>query len=141
MVMDYISIITKLYFILIYADGHVNEQEIAFGKQLRKTEAIEDEEFRVQLEFLKSKQPAALLNECIQGLKKLGRSQQIRCIAWLCLVANGDGFMDKTEWQIIYRIYHKELGLPLEAIFKVQKELSRLPREISSIVAPLKSVS
>jgi len=47
----------------------------------------------------------------------------------LCVVANGDGFMDKTEWQLIYRIYHKELNLPLEEIFKVQKELNRLPRE------------
>jgi uncharacterized tellurite resistance protein B-like protein len=139
--MDYKSIITKLYFILIYADGHVNEHELASGTQIAKTEAISEEEFRVQIEFLKSKDKSVLLSECIQGLKKLDRKKQIRCIAWLCLVANGDGFMDKTEWQLIYRIYHKELNLPLEEIFKVQKELSRLPREKALLVATIKAIA
>jgi uncharacterized tellurite resistance protein B-like protein len=71
----------------------------------------------------------------------LDRNLQIRIVAWLCVVANGDGFMDKTEWQLIYTIYHKELNLPLEEIFKVQKELNRIPREKSSFESPIKSVA
>ena len=139
--MNYTSIITKLYFILIYADGHVNEHELASGKSMAKVEAIEEEELRVQMELLKGKNPSQLLSDCLQGLKKLDRKQQIRIIAWLCLVANGDGFMDKAEWQLIYKIYHKELSLPLEEIFKVQKELSQLTREKSALVTVLKSVA
>ena len=139
--MNYKSIITKLYFILIYADGHVNESEISTGKHMAKAEAMGEEDFRVEMELLKTKDPYALLTECIKDLKKLPRHQQIRIIAWLCVVANGDGFMDKAEWQLIYRIYHKELGLPLEEIFKVQKELNRLTHEKSSLVSSLKSVA
>lgn len=127
--MSYKAILTQLYFILIYADGHVNEHEQSTGKNLVKSEGLEEEEFRAQLESLKSKSRALLLEDCIKSLKKLDRNQQIRMIAWLCVVANGDGFMDKSEWQLIYKIYHKELHLPLEEIFKVQKELNRQSRE------------
>jgi len=127
--MTYKTILTQLYFILINADGHVNEHEWSSGKNLVAAEGLEEEEFRVQLELLKSKSKPLLLEECIKSLKKLDRNRQIRMIAWLCVVANGDGFMDRSEWQVIYKIYHKELHLPLEEIFKVQKELNRQSRE------------
>ncbi|WP_276374494.1 TerB family tellurite resistance protein [Chryseolinea sp. H1M3-3] len=139
--MSYKSILTQLYFILIYADGQVNDHERCSGKNLVKIERFDEEDFQVQLEFLKSKDPSAILSDCIKALKKLDRNQQIRVVAWLCVVANGDGFMDKMEWQLIYTIYHKELNLPLEEIFKVQKELNRLPREKSSFDSSIKSVA
>jgi uncharacterized tellurite resistance protein B-like protein len=139
--MSYKSILTQLYYILIYADGHVNDHERTSGKWLAKTEGIDAEDFRVQLELLKSKNPSSLLIDCIKALKKLDRNQQIRIIAWLCVVANGDGFMDKAEWQLIYKIYHKELNLPLDEIFKVQKEINRLPRERTSIENFLKTIA
>jgi uncharacterized tellurite resistance protein B-like protein len=127
--MNYKTILTQLYFILIYADGQVNEHEWSSGKNLVKSEGLEEEDFKVQLELLKSKNKTVVLEGCIKGLKKLDRNQQIRMIAWLCVIANGDGFMDRSEWQLIYKIYHKELHLPLEEIFKVQKELNRQSRE------------
>ena len=127
--MSYKTILTQLFFILIYADGHVNEHERYSGKSLIKAEGLEEEDFNDQLELLKSKDRPAMLVDCVSALKKLHRNQQIRIIAWLCVVANGDGFMDRMEWQLIYKIYHKELGLPLEEIFKVQKELNRASRE------------
>jgi uncharacterized tellurite resistance protein B-like protein len=127
--MNYKTILTQLYFILIYADGHVNDHERSSGKNLVLAEGLEEGEFRAQLELLKPKSRPLILEDCIKSLKKLDRNQQIRMIAWLCVVANGDGFMDRSEWQLIYKIYHKELHLPLEEIFKVQKELNRQSRE------------
>jgi uncharacterized tellurite resistance protein B-like protein len=127
--MSYKTILTQLYFILIYADGHVNEHERSTGLNLVKAEGLDEEEFKVQLELLKSKSHPLLLEDCIRALKKMGRQDQIRMIAWLCVVANGDGFMDRSEWQLIYKIYHKELHLPLDEIFRVQKDLNRQSRE------------
>src|SRR5688500_19523786 len=137
--MNYKSILPKLYFILVYADGDVNDHERSSGKILAKTEGLNDEDLRAEMELLKSKDKAALLTECITALKKLSRYHQIRAIAWLCVVANGDGFMDRAEWQLIYRLYHKELNLPLEEIFKVDRELNRLPRQPFSD-SPIRSV-
>jgi uncharacterized tellurite resistance protein B-like protein len=127
--MSYKTILTQLFFVLIYADGHVNDHERCSGKSLIKSEDLNEEEFNVQLELLKSKDRPMLLADSVKALKRLDRNQQIRVIAWLCVVANGDGFMDRMEWQLIYQIYHKELSLPLEEIFKVQKELNRFSRE------------
>jgi len=139
--MNYSSIITNLYFMLIIADGKISDKEIASGDQMINIEAINETEFKVQMEGLKSKDQTALLSECLSGLRKLSRAQQIRIIAWLCVVANADGFMDRAEWQLIYRIYHKELDLPLEEIFKVQKELGRLTLEKSSLISKLNTLS
>lgn len=140
-IMNYKSILTQLYFILIYADGHVNDHERIAGTTMVKVEHLDAEEFQVQLELLKSKDLNIILSDCVKALKKIDRNQQIRIIAWLCVVANGDGFMDKAEWQLIYTIYHRELNLPLEEIFKVQKELNRIPREKSSFASSIKSVA
>jgi len=66
-----------------------------------------------------------LLAECVAVLKKLEKKVQIRYIAWMCVIANADGFMDKEEWKLIYRIYHKEMALPLDVIMEEQKTIKQ----------------
>ena len=44
----------------------------------------------------------------------------------MCVIANSDGFMDKEEWILIYKIYHTELKLSLDEVLKIQKELNML---------------
>jgi len=125
---------------LIIADGTISEKEITSGDHMINIESLNETEFKIQMTSARSKDQASLLQECLAGLKKLNRNQQIRIIAWLCVVANADGFMDRAEWQLIYRIYHKELDLPLEEIFKVQKELSRLAADKSSVISKLNTL-
>lgn len=131
--MNYQTILTNLYFLFIHADGKVNDTEITLGNQMIGMEKIDKEEFRVQMIVLKAKNALTLYTESLAGLKKLDREKQIRCVAWLCVVANADGFMDRTEWQFIYTIYHKELRLPLDEIMSKQKELARMPRVLSPL--------
>lgn len=129
--MTYQTTLINLYYLLIHADGVVDEREIATGHQLVAFEGLSDREFDRQMELLKSKSKDVVLEESISGLKKLERIHQIRCIAWLCVAANADGFMDRSEWQFIYKLYHKQLNLPLDEILALQKELSRLFRQKS----------
>lgn len=124
--MDYKTIITSLYYLLIYADGKVNERELALGRKMIEAEGFDVVKFDEQLEALKGKNIANIYNECLAGLKKLESVQQIRSIAWLCVIANSDGFMDKEEWILIYKIYHTELKLSLDEIMKTQKELNKI---------------
>jgi uncharacterized tellurite resistance protein B-like protein len=121
----YTFILSKLYFLLVYADGSVNEKEAAAAKHMIKSEVIHENDFKTLMEVLKSKNKEALLAETMIAAKKLEVKQQIRIVAWLCVVANADGFMDRAEWQLIYKIYHKELDLPLHDIFAIQKELNK----------------
>src|SRR5258706_958579 len=74
----------------------------------------------------KTKDKDALYKECLLGLRKLDKQKQTRSISWLCVIANSDGFMDKEEWMLIYKIYDTELGLLLDDILKTQKELNKI---------------
>ncbi|HEY8935760.1 MAG TPA: TerB family tellurite resistance protein [Cyclobacteriaceae bacterium] len=123
--MNYNSIITNLFYMLVKADGNINEKEIALGEQMISSEGIRKGEFNLQMDVAKKKNRSVLLTESIMGLRSLDRQRQIRVIAWLCVVANADGFMDRTEWHFIYNLYHRELALPLDEIMKAQRELGQ----------------
>ncbi len=89
-------------------------------------EGFDEKKFESALDGFKALDKAALYKECLAGLKKLDKQKQIRTISWLCVIANSDGFMDKEEWILIYKIYDTELGLLLDDILKAQKELNKI---------------
>lgn len=126
--MNFKAAITQLYFLLIHTDGKVNQGEIALGKKMIEVESISESEFSRMIELFRGMDTATVYKQGITNLRTLPKNQQVRCIAWLCVLANADGFMDKSEWQFIYKIYHKELQLPLDEIMEVQKELNMLTR-------------
>src|SRR6187402_2665565 len=74
--MNYSSILTNLYFMLIHADGKVNEREISLGQQLVSHEGLDAEEFSVQMILLKSKDQSKLYSDSVLNLKKLDREKQ-----------------------------------------------------------------
>ena len=132
------SALIKLYYLLIHADSELNEREVAVGNQMIKAEGISENDFQAALDQLQKRTEANIYTESIEELKRLDHKSQIRCIAWLCVVANADGFMDKKEWEFIYKVYHKELNLSLDEVMKVQKELVAItfkrPQSLLSIL-------
>lgn len=135
--MNHKPTLIKLYHLLVSADGNVNQMELGAGKQMIKAEGINEFEFDRIIQNLKIRNASVVYCECVEELKKLDHDKQIRCIAWLCLIANADGFMDKTEWNFIYKLYHEELGLQLDAVMKKQKDLINLKEKPSSLMAVL----
>ena len=124
--MDYRETISGLYYLLICADGTVNEKELLLGKKMIAAEGFDENKFEAALTSFKTKDKTALYKDCLNGLRKLDKQKQIRSISWLCVIANSDGFMDKEEWMLIYKIYDTELGLSLDDILKTQKELNKI---------------
>lgn len=124
--MDYKSTLTDLFFLLIYADEKLSDNEVVRGKQMMIAEGINETKFNLRIEELKRKSKDSIYKDCAIGLKKLTKELQIKAIAWLCVVANADGFMDKNEWMLIYKIYHTELNLKLDEIMKIQRELNKV---------------
>jgi len=117
--------IAQLYHLLVWADGRLDDKEVEMGKVLVDIEGLNSELFNAELERLENLDPKKLLPECINVLKKFERKVQIRYVAWLCVIANSDGFMDKEEWKLIYQIYHNSLKLPLDDVMNVQKEIKK----------------
>ena len=120
--------LSKLFFLLASADGSIKPKEAAIGEAMCSVEGISKADFASMLQNLRTKNSALIFSESIAELKKLTREEQIRSIAWMCVIANADGFMERVEWQLIYKVYHKELNLPLEEVLAVQKSLGTLTR-------------
>ena len=135
--MSYKTVLTNLYYLLIHSDGDVSEKEASVGLFMCQHEGISQSEFDQELQSLASAKRDLVFSNTVKGLKMLRRSQQVKSIAWLCLVANSDGFMDKEEWKFIYKLYCSELKLPLDEVLAAQKELSRSRPHFSTMVAPL----
>lgn len=91
-----------------------------------KAEGFDETKFDSMLAQFQAAGQPKLLQDCISGLKTLTAAKQVRCISWMCVIANSDGFMDKREWELIYTIYHKELNLSLDEIMKTQRELNKI---------------
>ena len=128
--MNHKPTLVKLFHLLVSADGNVNEKELMAGKQMIKTEGIIEFEFDLIIDSLKKRNASVVYSECVEELKKLDREMQVRCLAWLSLIANADGFMDKTEWHFIYKLYHVELNLQLDDVMKKQKEILGLKERL-----------
>lgn len=124
--MDYKTTVSSLFFLLALADGEIGEKELLRGRQMMKAEGIDEAKFNALMEKLKTQEHNTIYNDCLKALKKLDVKSQIRSVAWMCVVANADGFMDKNEWTLIYKIYQNELNLQLDEIMKVQKDLNRI---------------
>jgi uncharacterized tellurite resistance protein B-like protein len=120
---DFHTTLIKLYYLLINADGNVAETEIQIGKKMVLAEGIDTLYFDDQLKSLEGGNPRAIYREALANLKRIAREQQIRAIAWICLVANADGFMDVQEWKLIYQLYNDDLKLDIKPIIELQKQL------------------
>jgi uncharacterized tellurite resistance protein B-like protein len=123
--MSNISVNTKLYFLLTHADGVVHSKEEEMGDKMMWHESMSKEKFNIQIEELSRQDREQIFEDCMKELVKFDENAQINCLAWMCLIANSDGFMDKDEWALIYRIYNKRLKLNLAEITKRQKELHK----------------
>ncbi|MDZ7605792.1 MAG: TerB family tellurite resistance protein [Cyclobacteriaceae bacterium] len=122
---NYYAGLVSLYHLLINADGHVDDKELKMGQLMKKHENMDDWEFNYRLRKVAEKKKEDLITECVESLKKCDNELKIRCIAWMSLIANSDGFMAPEEWKLIYKIYNTELNLNLADILAMQKKLPR----------------
>ncbi len=120
---NYLSGLVALYYLLIHADGEVNEKEVMAGRAMRKYEEIKESEFEGLLEIYKRQDKEDLYIECVNALKNCTYDEQVKIVAWMSRIANSDGFMDPREWKLIYQVYYRELGLDLQDILQEQKSL------------------
>jgi len=122
---NYFGGLVMLYHLLINADGHVDEKELSMGRLMKKHENIDDWQFNYHLKRISDLNKEQIVAECINSLKKCEYEMKVKCIAWMSLIANSDGFMAPEEWKLIYYIYNTELKLNLKDILEMQKQLPR----------------
>ncbi len=96
------------------------------GEIMRKHEEIEEWQFNYYMKRVAKLDKAQLLQLIVTSLGKCDYESQVKCIAWVSIIANSDGFMDPEEWKLIFYIYDTRLKLNIKDILEVQKKLPRL---------------
>jgi uncharacterized tellurite resistance protein B-like protein len=122
---NYFGGLVMLYHLLINADGHVDEKELLMGRLMKTHEKIDDWEFDYYLKSVSDRDKQQIITDCVSSLKKCDYQLKVKCIAWMSLIANSDGFMAPEEWKLIYYLYNTELKLNLKDILEMQKQLPR----------------
>lgn len=122
---NYFSGLVTLYHLLINADGVIDDKELEMGELMKKHESIDDWEFNYYLNKISDKNDEEIIQQCVESLNKCDYDWKVKCIAWMSLIANSDGFMAPEEWKLIYHIYNTALHLNLSDILNVQKQLPR----------------
>lgn len=122
---DQMEGLTSLYFLLINADGPANENEIKMGELMKEHEGIGDFEFDSFLNKISKLEKSQIIKGCIDSLNRCEYEWNVKCIAWMSLIANSNGFMAPEEWQLIHHIYNEELKIELSDILEMHKQLPR----------------
>ncbi len=117
--------LVNLYYLLIMADGKISDKEVRMGELMCEYEKIDRGIFNELLEKAAAMGNDDLYRKCVVALKQCAYEYNIKCLAWMSLIANSDGFMSSEEWGLIFKLYSYELHLDLKEIMTFQKSLPR----------------
>ncbi len=123
---DYFHALTLLYHMMIHADNNVDQRELKMGQIMLEIEGMNSARFIKQVKEFDDMGKDHIYDRCLVYLRKCNADQQTRCIAWMAMIANADGFMAKEEWKLIHKIYHSELNIKLASIMALQKEINAI---------------
>lgn len=122
---NYIEGLVALYHLLINADGYIDDKELKMGELMKKHEGIDEKDFNDTLQRISEMNKEDIIEDCVNSLNKCDYDLKVKCVAWMSMIANSDGFMAPEEWQLIYNIYNNKLKLSLTDILEMHKQLPR----------------
>lgn len=111
--------LSSLYFLLICADNVIDPREVRMGKNMLRIEDIGEDWFFEQIDLYSNMSKKGVYDFCLKALRRCDQEHQLRCIAWMSLIARADGVRSQEELDLIYRIYHDEFHLPMDSILEV----------------------
>ena len=117
--------LVNLYYLLIAADGKISDKEIKMGDVMCEYEKIDKDLFQEMIHDANHQSKDDLYNKCVTALRQCEYEYNIKCVAWMSLIANSDGFMSSEEWSLIFKLYSQELHLDLKEIMTFQKTLPK----------------
>lgn len=115
----------KIYYLTIYADGDLTDDEYDTGKRILKDEGIivDDLNIDVLIRF-QGLSRQEQITDCEKSLRELPRHKQVKCIAWMCLLAESDWELSNSECTI-YEYFTNVLNLTLAEISLAQSDMNR----------------
>ena len=115
--------LTSLYFLMICADRYIDTRELEMGRIMRSLEKIDGKQFFNRIDEYSNQDNRIIYDRCIDALERCERPDQIKCLAWMKMIAFSDGSMASREWDLYQNICLNELHLDLNEVLEAQKKI------------------
>ncbi len=114
----------KIYYLTIYADCDLTDDEYETGQRILKEEDIIIESLNIEvLNKFQALERHEQMADCEACLRELTREEQVKCVAWMCLLAESDWVLSHTERDIC-EYFTKALNLSLAEISLAQSDMN-----------------
>ena len=114
-----------LYFLMLSADNVADIKELELGKKIIRIEKLNYEEVMTQMDQLTKVPRSEIFSEAVQLLKKISKEEQLKCLAYIRLIAKIDGAYDEREQELLHELGLTEMKVSMQEISETEKELDK----------------
>ena len=122
---------TYLYFLMLSADKIAHLKELKLGNKIINLENLDKAEVMKEIDFLSSIPREKVFDDGQAHLKLLKRSEQLKCLGYIKLIAKIDGSVHTTEIDLLNNLSVNQLNISLADISMVEKELENSISKLS----------
>ena len=115
-----------LYFLMLSADNVADIKELELGKKIIRIENLNYREVMLQMDQLTKVPKSEIFTEAVDLLKKVSKAEQLKCLAYIRLIAKSDGAYDEREKELLHDLGMTELNISLQEISETEKELNQV---------------
>jgi len=112
-----------LYYLMLSADRVANINELEVGSKIIEFEGFEKDSVMQQIDLLSAVSRDQAMDDSLALLRSISREDQIKCLAYVKMIAMSDGSFDQTESDLLHNIGSNELNILPQEIDATEKKL------------------
>ena len=114
---------TYLFYLMFSADKVADLREFQLGSAIMKLENMNKPKVMENIDFLSNMPRQQVKNDALAALHKCNEREQLKCLAYMKMVARIDGSIADKELYLIEEICQNEVKQDLYEVLKVEQEL------------------
>lgn len=116
---------TYLYFLMLSADKVADLKELKLGNKIMQLEKLDKNEVMKDLDILSAMPRETVFEQGMNYMRSASREIQLRCLAYIKLMAKVDGSMDENERELLNEISTNELKISIGEISSMENKLKK----------------
>ena len=114
-----------LYYLMLSADRFATLSELEVGSKVIEFEGFDKGSVMKQIDDLSANPRNQIIGESIDLLKSISKEDQLKCLAYVKMIAMSDGSFDESESDLLHNIGSNELNILPQEIDAVEKKLKQ----------------
>ena len=114
-----------LYYLMLSADRIADLNELALGNKIIEFEGFDKSGVMQQIDQLSAVSRSQVIDESVVLLKSIPRDDQLKCLAYVKMIAMSDGIFDESESDLLHNIGSNELNILPQEVGEAEKKLKQ----------------